>query len=44
MEVQPKLVGKKTVARGTITFGVRFVLLYAQFIISSCTVNVFVEH
>jgi len=44
MQKQPKLVGKKTVAGGTIAFGVRFMLLYAKFIISSCTVNVFVEH
>jgi len=44
MEEQPKLVGKKTVTGGTITFGVRFMLLDAELIISSCTVNVFVEH
>ena len=44
MEEQPKLVGKKTVTGSAIAFGVRFMLLDAELIISSCTVNVFVEH
>jgi len=44
MEEQPKLVGKKTMARGTITFGVRFMLLDAKFIIASCIENLFIEH